>query len=201
MGTKTVKISEDIYDALVFLKGTDINETMTQTVQDLVNEHDYTKIKLIHDEDDFFTIIEGRKRKLPEFSKITKIIRIDETLHLILNRWKIHPDESFNTLLFRLISYHYRNKPLYRIFTGDHCGNCEQLKTYVSTSLCTIPEIKEGVFFEVVMCDDHPKEMKEYDVHMMPLSVLYDINGNPVWHASGWHDKREVLKQVKGILE
>ena len=43
--------------------------------------------------------------------------------------------------------------------------------------------------------------MKEYNVAMMPLSVLYAINGKPVWHASGWHSTEEVLKQVKGILK
>ncbi|MCO5383656.1 hypothetical protein RG963_02850 [Methanosarcina sp. Z-7115] len=51
------------------------------------------------------------------------------------------------------------------------------------------------------MCDDHPKEMGEDDVSMMPLSVLYNIDGKPVWHASGWHDNEEVLEQTKGLLK
>ena len=57
---------------------------MTVTVQKLLDRFDPLKIELTQNDGVFFINIDGRKRYLPEFSKVTKIIRIDDTLHIIL---------------------------------------------------------------------------------------------------------------------
>jgi hypothetical protein len=201
MGTKTIKISEDIYNELTFLKGTNIKETMSETIRELVYSYHPNEIKLEKQDEDFYTIVEGRKRLVPTFSHTTHIIRIDSDLHNSIQHYKIHPEESFNFLLFRLISFRYRNKPVYRIFTGHGCGNCEQLKRFVNEKLIKIKEVEQGVFFDLVNCDDHVEEMIKYDARVMPLSILYDQNGVPVWHASGWHNYDQVQKEILNILK
>lgn len=201
MGTKTIKISEDIYNELMFLKGTNIKETMSETIRELVYSYHPNEIKLEKHDEDFYTIVEGRKRLVPTFSHTTQIIRIDSDLHKRLQYHKIHPEESFNFLLFRLISFHYRNKPIYRIFTGHGCGNGGQLKKFVNDNLLKIKKVEQGILFDLVNCDDHRTEMIKYDVHMMPLSILYDQNGVPVWNASGWHNYEHVQKEILNILK
>lgn len=201
MGTKTVKISECIYESLIFLKGMDIKETMSVTINKLLGEIDPLWSEVTSENGVFYLTIEGRKKAIPTFPPATKIIRIDIDLHDRLTKLRIHPDETFNTLLYRLISLHYGNKPLYRIFTGTTCSSCEMLAHFINKKLVNIPEIANGIRFEYVYARDHGRYMCEFDATYPPLSILYDANGKIVWFERGLHNYNEVQSQLESILK
>lgn len=188
---KTIKISKDIHDALVFTKGQNFKKSMTKSIENLLDTHVIYNCTLEQEKDNFYFVIEGRRRLIPKFSSETKIIRVSDNVYETLSFWKQHPDESFNILLFRLICYYYKNKPVYRVFTGHGCGNCKDLIERASK----VPEI----FLEVLNSEDYLDLMREREVTMLPLSILYDTNGKEVYSAKGWHDFGRVQEEFTKV--
>jgi hypothetical protein len=199
--TKTLKISADIYEYLMFCRDIGNTESMNDVILRLLKEYLHRKSEIVRNGDDFYLIIDGRNKKIPVFSSPNKIIRIHKTLHAWLNTQKCHPDESYNTLLFKMISCHYRNKPVYRIFGGEGCGLCADLEEYVKEELMEIQEIHDGLFVEKLRCHDYMPLMKKYDVDLMPLSILYNADGEVVWYAKGGHNKGKVKLAIEGVIK
>lgn len=208
METKTLKISADIYESLMFCR--DIGNTryafgdtksMNAVITRLIKDYLSCKSEIVRHEDGFYLTIDGRNKKIPVFSSPNKIIRIRKVVHGWLNKYKSHPDESYNTLLFKMISYHYRNKPVYRIFGSEGCGNCADLEKYVKEELMEIQEIHDGLVVEKLRCHDYMPLMKKYDLVVMPLSILYNADGEVVWYAKGMHNEDKVKLAIEGVIK
>lgn len=200
MDTKTLKINADVYQTLKFCRDKNNSESMNDLIYRLLKEYLHCKSEIVRDDEDFYLVIDGRKKKFPVFSSSSKIVRIHKEIYSWLNKLKVHPDETYNTLLFKFISVHYRNKPIYRIFGGEGCGNCVFLEEYVTKELMEIQKIHDGLFVEKLLCHDHMELMKEYDVTMMPLSILYNVDGTVVWHAKGSHNNEKVKNAIESVL-
>lgn len=201
METKTLKINADIYESLMFCRDIGNTESMNIVISHLLKEYLKCKSEIVRNEDGFYLTIDRRNKKIPVFSSPNKIIRIHKHLHAWLNKLKCHPDESYNTLLFKMISCHYRNKPVYRIFGGEGCGLCADLEKYVTEELMEIQEIHDGLFVEKLRCHDHMPLMEKYDVDLMPLSILYNADGEVVWYAKGRHNKDKVKMAIEDVIK
>jgi thiol-disulfide isomerase/thioredoxin/predicted CopG family antitoxin len=211
-GTKTIKISKDVYNAFLYAKKMDQKESMTKTIDRLFDDFaEFLDSVLISDQDKassrwIFKIKSksGRTRIVPTFSKEFEIIRVTRYIYNLLNNYKIHPDESLNMVLFRLVCAYHQNKPVYRVFTSE-CGNCVCLEGDIKNILDENPIIKENVFVEFVKFDSEKfsdlfkKHYPGMDSYMMPLSILYDQNENEVWYATGlpgYEEVKEALEQM-----
>ncbi len=174
---------------------------MDSVVFDLVQEYVTCKNEIVREEEEFVLIIDGRKKKVPSFSSPNKIIRISKDLHSWLKLLKSHPDESFNTLLFKMISCHYENKPIYRIFRNG-CGNCEMLNDAVAELM------KEPLFNQNIVIEHHlPKACyshlwRSHSVDgsiMLPVAIMFDHNGEICSLTTGYQtgsDVRELFEKV-----
>lgn len=204
-GTKTIKISKDVFNAFLYAKGRDPKESMTKTIDRLFDDFaEFLDSVLISDQDKassrwIFKIKSksGRKRIIPTFSKEFEIIRVTRSIYNLLNNYKIHPDESLNMVLFRLVCAYHQNKPVYRVFTNE-CGNCVCLESDIKQILDENSIIEKNIFVEFVKFDSKKfsdlfkKHYHGTDSYMMPLSILYDQNENEVWYATGFHGYEEV---------
>jgi len=175
---------------------------MDSVVFNLVCEYDKCKNEITREEDEFFLIIDGRKKKVPSFSSPTKIIRVSKNLHSWLKQLKSHPDESFNTLLFKMISCHYENKPIYRIF-GNGCGNCEMLNRTVK-ELMQEPLFNQNIFVEHHFTDAcYSYLWRSYSTDgsiMLPVAILLDHNGEVFSHSTGFQPKSDVRELFGKVI-
>jgi len=199
--TKTIKVSNEIYESLRFCKNAKTGIKMDDVVFNLVREYEICKNEIVREEEEFVLIIDGRKKKVPSFSSPNQIIRISKDLHSWLKQLKSHPDESFNTLLFKMISGHYENKPIYRIF-GNGCGNCEMLNDTVEELM------KEPLFNKNIVVEHHLNSTcyshlwRSHSVDgsiMLPAALLYDHNGEVCSLTTGLQmesDVRELFEKV-----
>jgi hypothetical protein len=155
------------------------------------------------DEEGYILFVDGRKKRVPSFSSPNKIIRISEGLHSWLNSLKIHPDESFNMVLFRLISCHYGNKPIYRIFGNEGCSNCQHLD-YVIEKLIQEPLFKQNISIEHQDPDQYPKLKAKYvDTNgyiTYPIALLYNHNSDLVSHSTGYVLDDNVRKAFENVI-
>jgi thioredoxin-related protein len=104
-------------------------------------------------------------------------------------------------VIFRLLCSYYQNKAIYRIFTGSGCGNCDMLKHVVKSLMSGDNKLKESIYVEFVDGDavEHRDIMLKHKVEMMPLSILYNVDGEEVWSVSGFHDSEIVEDELKKI--
>lgn len=209
-GTKTIKVTKDIYESLLYCKGMDLKISMTDTIAKLFCnfQHDCVPKSCVSGEDEpehIFVLksIDGRERRIPEFSNERVVIRVAVDLHKALTGIRSHPEESLNMVIFRLICSFYQNKHIYRIFTGYGCGNCKMLIRELKDLMSKNRLVAENIFIEVV--DGNAIEFRDimiaHEVNMLPLSVLYDSEGNEVWSASGFHDINEVNKKLEQVAK
>jgi hypothetical protein len=210
-GTKTIKISKDVFDSLIYIKGMNLKESMTKTVDRIFDSFVFNfDCEPYSDQVDtvysvwVFKVKSrfGRARIIPTFSKQYEIIRVTKGIYNTLNHLKSHPEESLNMVLFRLICSYHQNKPIYRVFTKE-CGNCVSLEDDIKRILDENPIIEENIFVEFVKFDSKKfsdlfeKHYPGMDSYMMPLSILYDQNENEVWYATGWHGYEEVKEALE----
>jgi thioredoxin-related protein len=197
-GTKTIRVSRDIYDALQFCKGMNKIESMTKTIARLFNDFQYDCIPVKRDvgnEEWVFMVKSknGRLRKIPKFAEEHTNIRLRIDLYNKLLDASCNPEESLNMTIFRMLCSHYQNKYIYRIFTGHNCINCDRLHEHVTDLLAENAAIADNVFVEYIA--DSSLYLNIYKSHgatNMPVSILYNTNGKEVWHSSGYHDPEEV---------
>src|SRR5665647_2059652 len=82
-GTKTIKVTRNVYESLLFCKGMNLKESMTKTIANLCRDfqNDCVPMRCDVGEDapEWVFIIKcmnDRERKIPEFSNERVIIRI-----------------------------------------------------------------------------------------------------------------------------
>jgi hypothetical protein len=207
-GTKTIKVTKDVYLSLLYCKGMNLKESMTKTIANLCRDfqNDCVPFKCdIGDDDPDYVFmlkgVSGRERKSPTFSDERIIIRVVVDLHKALTDLKSHPEESLNMVIFRLLCSHYQNKPIYRIFTGEGCRSCDSLIESVNELMAKNRLIANNIVVELLYAEarEFRDIMIAHKAKMKPVSILFDADGNEVWSASGHHDSDEVKEELERI--
>jgi len=207
-GTKTIKVTKDIYLSLLYCKGKNLKESMTKTIanlcRDFQNDCVPSRCDAGKDNPEYVFLVKGisgRERKIPKFSDEHVIIRVTVDLHKALTDIKSHPEESLNMVIFRLLCSLYQNKPIYRIFTGEGCRSCDSLIETVDELRAENRLIANNIVVELHEAD--AAEFKDiliaHKAKMKPVSILFDADGNEVWSTSGHHDSDEVKEELERI--
>jgi predicted CopG family antitoxin len=204
METKTIKISAELYEALDFCRDRNSEsawESRSTIITKLLARYDDT-CRLIHEDGSYWFVINGRKRSFPELSHTTENVRITQSLHDALNDAKIHPDETINTVLQRLLFSYYGNKLVYRINIESASNKDSQdLIFFMHEILLTEPKFNNALFVEVLSIDNYPDIKSKYNKNKLPLSILYDYEDNEIWRMEGKHDLNEVRKKLESFID
>lgn len=204
METKTIKISAELYEALDFCRDRDSDigwESKGAIITKLLARYDDT-CQLIHENSDYWFVINDRKRRFPELLHTTENVRITQDLHDRLNEAKIHPDETINTVLQRLLFSYYVNKLVYRInIKTINNKDSQDLIFFMRNLLLTEPKFNNALFVEVVSVENYPEIKNKYDKNTLPLSILYDFEELEVWRMEGKHDLDEVRRKLEAFID
>lgn len=204
METKTIKISAELYEALDFCRDRNSDsawESRGAIITKLLSRYDDT-CQLIHENGNYWFVINDRKRNFPELSHTTENVRITQDLHDGLNEAKIHPDETINTILQRLLFSYYGNKLVYRInVKSTSSKDSQDLIFFMHEVLLTEPKFNNALFVEVVSVDKYPEIKSKYGKSTFPLSILYDFEDHEVWHMEGKHDLNEVRRKLESFID
>ena len=85
-------------------------------------------------------------------------MRITQDLHDRLNEAKIHPDETINTVLQRLLFSYHVNKLVYRInLKSINNKDSKDLMFFMRELLLTEPKFNNALFVEVVSVENYPE--------------------------------------------
>jgi len=97
-GTKTIKVTKDVYESLLYCKGMNLKESMTKIIANLFRDFQCdcvpTRCNVGEDYPEWvfmLTDISGRQRKIPRFSDERVIIRVTVDLHQALTDKKKPP--------------------------------------------------------------------------------------------------------------
>jgi len=204
METKTIKISAELYEALDFCRDRNSDsawESKGAIITKLLARYD-DSCQLIHENGDYCFVINGRKRSFPELSHTTENVRITQDLHDGLNEAKIHPDETINTVLQRLLFSYYGNKLVYRINIKSISNKDSQdLIFFMHELLLTEPKFNNALFVEVLSVENSPEIKNKYEKNKLPLSILYDFEGREMWHMEGKHDLDKVRRKLESFID
>lgn len=204
METKTIKISAELYEALDFCRDRNSDsawESKSTIITKLLARYDDT-CQLIHENSSYWFIINGRKRSFPELSHTTENVKITQNLHDRLNEAKIHPDETINTVLQRLLFSYYGNKLVYRINIKSASNKDSQdLISLMHELLMTEPKFNNALFLEVVSVGNCPERKSKYDENTLPLSILYDFEDHEMWRMEGKHNLDEVRRKLESFID
>lgn len=200
MQTKTIEISAELCELLDSCKDRNSDtewESKCTIITKLLARYDNT-CQLKHENGDYWFFIKGRKRKFPEISTTLERVRITQDLYDRLNEAKIHPDETINTVLQRLLFSFYGNKLVYRInIKSIYSKDVQDLIFNIRELLLTEPKFNNSLLVEVTNIENFPEIKNKYESKKLPLSILYNIEGLEVWHMDGKHD----FEEVRGKLE
>lgn len=204
METKTIEISAELYEALDSCKDRDSDsgwESKCTIIEKLLVRYD-NKCQLKHENGDYWFIIKDRKRRFPELSNTKEKVRITQDLHERLNEAKIHPDETINTIMQRLLFSYYGNKLVYRINVESINNNdARDLIFFIREQLLSEPKFNNALVVEVARIENYPEIKNKYEKNTFPLSILYDFEGLEVWHMEGKHDLNEVWKKLEKCID
>jgi hypothetical protein len=204
METKTIKISAELYEALEFCRDRDSDsgwESKGTIITKLLARYDDT-CQLTHENNKYWFAINDRKRRFPELSHTTENVRITQALHDRLNEAKIHPDETINTVLQRLLFSYYSNKLVYRInIKSISDKDSQDLIFFMRKLLLTEPKFNNALFVEVVNVENYPEIGCKYEKNTLPLSILYDFEELEIWHMEGKHDLNEVRGKLEAFID
>ncbi|MCE5320802.1 MAG: hypothetical protein LLF93_06855 [Bacteroidales bacterium] len=129
-------------------------------------------------------------------------MRITQSLHDRLNEAKIHPDETINTVLQRLLFSYYGNKLVYSInIKSTSNKDSQDLISFMHEVLLTEPKFNNTLFVEVVSVDSYPEIKSKYDKNTLPLSILYDFEDHEIWRMEGKHDLDEVQRKLELFID
>jgi len=202
--TKTIKISAELYEALDFCRDRNSDsawESRSTIITKLLARYDDT-CQLIHADGSYWFVVNGRKRSFPELSHTTENVRITQNLHDRLNEAKIHPDETINTVLQRLLFSYYGNKLVYRIYIKSTSNKDSQdLISFMHEVLLTEPKFNNALFIEVVSVDNCPERKGKNDKDMLPLSILYDFEDHEVWRVEGKHNLDKMRRKLESFID
>lgn len=204
MQTQTIEISIELYEALDSCRDRFCEsgwESKCAIITKLLARYD-NKCQLEHKDGHYWFVVKDRKRKLSELSTTKKKIRITQGLLESLNEAKVHPDETINTVLQRLLFSHYSNKLLYRInIETIKNRDVQDLMFFVDELLMTEPKFNNSLLVEVSNIENYPEIKEKYGNNMFPLSILYDFEGNEVWHMEGKHDFDELREKLEECID
>jgi hypothetical protein len=204
METKTIKISAELYNALDFCRDRNSDsawESRGTIIKKLLTRYD-DSCQLIHEKGSYWFVTNGRKRSFPELSHTTENVRITQDLHDGLNEAKIHPDETINTVLQRLLFSYYGNKLVYRINIKSISNKDSQnLMFFMHEILLTEPKFNNALFVEVVNVENSQEMISRYEKNTLPLSILYNFEGHEVWRMEGRHDLYEVRRRLEYFID
>jgi hypothetical protein len=202
--TKTIKVSAELYEALDFCRDKNSDsawESKSTIITKLLARYDDT-CQLIHENGSYWFIINGRKRSFPEISHTTENVRITQNLHDRLNEAKIHPDETINTVLQRLLFSYYGNKLVYQInIKSTSNKDSQDLIFFMHELLMTEPKFNNALFVEVVSVGNCPERKSKYDENTLPLSILYDFEDHEMWRMEGKHNLDEVRRKLESFID
>jgi len=204
MQTKTIEIYAELYEALDSCRDRDSDsgwESKCTIIAKLLERYDNT-CQIKHENGDYWFIIKDRKRRFPELSNTKEKVRITQDLHERLNEAKIHPDETMNTILQRLLFSYYGNKLVYRINVESiNNGDAQNLIFFIRELLLTEPKFNNALIVEVVSLEDYPELKNKYEKNTLPMSILYDFEGIEIWHIEGKHDLNIVRRKLEEIID
>lgn len=204
MRIKTIEISTELYEALDSCKDRDCDsgwESKCTIITKLLARYDNT-CQLKREDGDYWFIVKGRKRRFPKFSNNMKNIRITQDLLDSLNEAKVHPDETINTVLQRLLFSHYGNKLVYRInIESIKNKDAQDLIFFMRELLTTEPKFNNSLLVEVASLENYPEIKNKYGESALPVSILYDVEGNEVWHVEGKHDLEKIRSKLEEFID
>ena len=204
METKTIEISAELYEALDSCKDRDSDsgwESKCTIIDKLLVRYDNT-CQLRHENGDYWFIIKDRKRRFPELSNTIEEVRITQDLYKRLYEAKIHPDETINAIMQRLLFSYYGNKLVYRINVDSINNNdTRDLIFYIREQLLSEPKFNNALLVEVARIENYSKIKNKYKKNASPLSILYDFEGLEVWHMEGKHDLNEVRRKLEEFID
>lgn len=204
MQTKTIEISAELCEALDSCRDRNSDsgwESKCTIITKLLTRYDNT-CQLKHENDDYWFFIKGRKRRFPELSNIKEHVRVTQDLFDRLNEAKIHPDETINTVLQRLLFSFYGNKLVYRINVKSiNSSDVQDLLLFMRELLMTEPKFNNSLLVEVANIKNYPEIENKYENKKLPLSTLYDFEGLEVWHMEGKHDLDEVRRKLEEFVD
>lgn len=91
--SKNVKVYSEVFE---MLRGKNIEE--------MLQDYDATKVSLRQTDDfKFLLCANGRKIPFPKSTGSTRVFRVPEDTYDNLRKIRIHPEESFSAILFRLV--------------------------------------------------------------------------------------------------
>jgi len=204
MQTKTIEISTELYEALDSCKDRycDIGwESKCTIITKLLARYDNT-CQLKRKDGDYWFVAKGRKRRFPELSNTMKNVRITQDLLDRLNEAKVHPDETINTVLQRLLFSHYGSKIVYRI-NRESIKNrdAQDLIFFIYELLRTEPKFNNALFVEVASVGNYPELKSKYEENTLPVSRLFDFEGNELLHMEGKHNLDEVRRKLEEFID
>lgn len=204
MQTKTIKISAELYEALDSCKDTDIDnewESKCTIITKLLARYDNT-YQLTHENGDYWFVNKDRKRKFPELSNATEDVRITQDLYDRLIEAKIHPDETINTVMQRLLFSFDSKKLVYRInIKSINDKYSRDLISFVRELLMIEPKFSNALFVEVGKVKNYPEMKNKCENNTLPLSTLFDFEGLEVWHMEGKHDLDDVRRKLEEYID
>jgi len=203
MQTKTIEISTELYEALDSCKDIYCDnewESKCAIITKLLARYDNSS-KLKHQDGNYWFFIKDRKRRFPELSDTTKNIRITKELLDQLNEAKIHPDETINTVLQRLLFSFYGSKLVYRInIDSTNNKDSRDLIFFMRELLLTEPKFNNALLVEVTHIENYPELKDKHESTKLPLSILYDFEGLEVWHMEGKHNLDKVRRKLEEFI-
>lgn len=204
MQTKIIEISTELYEALDSCKDRYCEsgwESKCAIIKKLLARYDST-CQLKHEDGYYWFVVKDRKRKFPELSTIMKKIRITQDLLDSLNEAKVHPDETVNTVLQRLLFSHYSNKLVYRINIGSiRNRDVQELMFFIDELLMTEPKFNNSLLVEVASAENYPEIKDKCENNVFPSSILYDLEGNEVWQMKGKHDFGKLREKLEQFID
>ena len=123
MTSKTIRISNEIYERLLLRKA---DLALEEFIKDLIATYDSKKVTLKYVDRmtfldygvsigcekpeeippfDFFFCGIGKETPYTTVTGVTKVTRISEILYELLKKARIHPEETFSSVLFRLLTF------------------------------------------------------------------------------------------------
>lgn len=204
MQTKTIEISIELYEALDSCRDRFCEsgwESKCAIITKLLARYDNT-CQLEHKDGYYWFVVKDKKRKFSELSTTMKKIRVTQDVLESLNEAKVHPDETVNNVLQRLLFSHYSNKLVYRInIESVKNRDVQELMFFVDELLMTEPKFNNSLLVEVSNIENYPELKDEYENSMFPLSVLYDFERNEVWHMEGKHDFGKLREKLEESID
>lgn len=92
--SKNIKVYSEVFD-----------ELQGKNIDDLLNKYDATKVSLRQTDDfEFLFCVNGKEIPFPKSTGSTRVFRVPEETYDALRKARIHPEESFSIVLFRLVA-------------------------------------------------------------------------------------------------